>query len=127
MRAVVYRGPFQVAVDNVEDPRVEHPNDVIVKITSTAICGSDLHMYEGRTAARPGMVFGHENLGTVAETGSGATTLTPGARGVMPFNVACGFCKNCLAGTTPFVPTVKPGFAGAAYGYHAMGPDKGRS
>ncbi len=125
MRAVVYRGPFQVAVDNVEDPRVEHPNDVIVKITSTAICGSDLHMYEGRTAARPGMVFGHENLGTVAETGSGVTSLTQGDRVVMPFNVACGFCKNCVAGNTAFCLTVNPGFAGGAYGYVAMGPYKG--
>src|SRR5260370_15746067 len=96
MRAVVYRGPFQVAVDNVEDPRVEHPNDVIVKITSTAICGSDLHMYEGRTAARPGMVFGHENLGTVAEAGSGVTALTHVDLSPMPLNLACGFSKDIL-------------------------------
>src|SRR5260370_9015531 len=100
MRAVVYRGPFQVAVDNVEDPRVEHPNDVIVKITSTAICGSDLHMYEGRTAARPGMVFGHENLGTVAETGSGVTSLTHGDRVGFPFNAASRVAHNRVAATT---------------------------
>jgi glutathione-independent formaldehyde dehydrogenase len=50
MKAVVYKGPFKVAVEDVEDPRIEHPNDVIVRITSTAICGSDLHMYEGRSA-----------------------------------------------------------------------------
>ena len=71
MRAVVYQGPFKVAVEEVEDPRIEHPNDVIVKLTSSAICGSDLHMYEGRTAAEPGIVFGHENMGIVAETGAG--------------------------------------------------------
>jgi glutathione-independent formaldehyde dehydrogenase len=64
MKAVVYKGPFKVAVEDVEDPRIEHPNDVIVRITSTAICGSDLHMYEGRTAAEPGIVFGHENMGS---------------------------------------------------------------
>jgi len=125
MRALVYRGPFDVSVDNVEDPRIEHPNDVIVKITSSAICGSDLHMYEGRTAAEPGIVFGHENLGTVTETGSGVTSLRAGDRVVMPFNVACGFCKNCLAGNTGFCLTVNPGFAGGAYGYVAMGPYKG--
>jgi glutathione-independent formaldehyde dehydrogenase len=51
VKAVVYKAPFQVAVEEVEDPRIEHPNDVIVRITTTAICGSDLHMYEGRTAA----------------------------------------------------------------------------
>src|SRR6201994_4818864 len=125
MRAVVYRGPFEVSVDNVDDPRIEHPNDVIVKITSTAICGSDLHMYEGRTAAEPGIVFGHENLGTVSEVGPGVVGLKQGDRVVMPFNVACGFCKNCQAGNTAFCLTVNPGFAGGAYGYVAMGPYKG--
>jgi glutathione-independent formaldehyde dehydrogenase len=125
LRAVVYRGPFKVAVDNVDDPKIEHPNDVIVKITSTAICGSDLHMYEGRTAAKPGIVFGHENLGTITEIGPGVTSLKQGDRVVMPFNVACGFCKNCTAGYTGFCLTVNPGFAGGAYGYVAMGPYRG--
>jgi glutathione-independent formaldehyde dehydrogenase len=125
MRAVVYRGPFEVSVDNVDDPRIEHPNDAIVTITSTAICGSDLHMYEGRTAAEPGIVFGHENLGTVSEVGPGVVSIKQGDRVVMPFNVACGFCKNCQAGYTAFCLTVNPGFAGGAYGYVAMGPYKG--
>ena len=125
MKAVVYKAPFQVAVEEVEDPRIEHPNDVIVRVTTTAICGSDLHMYEGRTAAEPGIVFGHENLGIVEQVGSGVTSLTQGDRVVMPFNVACGFCKNCVAGYTGFCLTVNPGFAGGAYGYVAMGPYKG--
>ena len=125
MRAVVYRAPYEVSVDNVDDPRIEHPNDVIVKVTSTAICGSDLHMYEGRTAAEPGIVFGHENLGTIVEVGPGVVSLSQGDRVVMPFNVACGFCKNCQAGNTAFCLTVNPGFAGGAYGYVAMGPYKG--
>ncbi|MEG8279372.1 glutathione-independent formaldehyde dehydrogenase [Streptomyces sp. AHA2] len=125
MRAVVYKGPFEVAVEDVEDPRIQHPNDVLVRVTSTAICGSDLHMYEGRTAAEPGIVFGHENLGVVEETGEGVTTLAKGDRVVMPFNVACGFCKNCSAGYTGFCLTVNPGFAGGAYGYVAMGPYTG--
>jgi len=122
MRAVVYKGPFEVAIEQVEDPRIQHPNDVIVRVTSTAICGSDLHMYEGRTAAEPGIVFGHENLGVIEETGDGVTSLSRGDRVVMPFNVACGFCKNCTAGYTGFCVTVNPGFAGGAYGYVAMGP-----
>jgi glutathione-independent formaldehyde dehydrogenase len=125
MRAVVYKSPFEVAVEEVPDPRIEHPNDVIVRVDTTAICGSDLHMYEGRTAARPGLVFGHENLGTVEETGPGVVTLSPGDRVVMPFNVACGFCKNCVDGYTGFCLTVNPGFAGGAYGYVAMGPYPG--
>lgn len=122
MKAVVYKDKFRVAVENVPDPSIQHPNDVLVKITSSCICGSDLHMYEGRTAAQPGIVFGHENMGIVEEVGDGVTSIKKGDRVVMPFNVACGFCKNCLAGYTGFCLTVNPGFAGGAYGYVAMGP-----
>ncbi|MFE1314751.1 MULTISPECIES: glutathione-independent formaldehyde dehydrogenase [unclassified Streptomyces] len=122
MKAVVYKGPFEVAVEEVQKPRLQHPNEVIVRVTSTAICGSDLHMYEGRTAAEPGIVFGHENMGIVEELGEGITSLKKGDRVVMPFNVACGFCKNCVADYTGFCLTVNPGFAGGAYGYVAMGP-----
>ncbi|GGI95239.1 glutathione-independent formaldehyde dehydrogenase [Streptomyces brasiliensis] len=125
MKAVVYEKPFSVTVRDVEDPQIQHPNDVLVRVTSTAICGSDLHMYEGRTAAEAGIVFGHENLGIIEQIGSGVTSLSEGDRVVMPFNVACGFCKNCLAGKTGFCLTVNPGFAGGAYGYVAMGPYKG--
>ncbi|MGP3983352.1 glutathione-independent formaldehyde dehydrogenase [Streptomyces sp. KR80] len=122
MKAVVYKGPFSVAVEEVERPRIQHPNDVVVRVTSTAICGSDLHMYEGRTAAEAGIVFGHENMGIIEDCGEGVTSLKKGDRVVMPFNVACGFCKNCLDGFTGFCLTVNPGFAGGAYGYVAMGP-----
>ena len=125
MRAVVYKRPFEVAIEDVPDPGIEHPNDVIVRIDASAICGSDLHMYEGRIAAEPGLVFGHENLGTVEEVGSGVVNINAGDRVVMPFNVACGFCKNCVAGYTGFCLTVNPGFAGGAYGYVAMGPYSG--
>lgn len=125
MRAVVYEEPFNVGVAEVQRPALEHPNDVVVRVTSTAICGSDLHMYEGRTAAEPGIVFGHENMGIIEEIGSGVTALQRGDRVVMPFNVACGFCKNCTAGDTAFCLTVNPGFAGGAYGYVAMGPYSG--
>jgi glutathione-independent formaldehyde dehydrogenase len=122
MRAVVYQDPFKVTVEDVPDPTIERPTDVIVQITSSAICGSDLHMYEGRTAAEPGIVFGHENLGVVADVGDAVASIKKGDRVVMPFNVACGFCRNCLAGYTGFCLTVNPGFAGGAYGYVAMGP-----
>ena len=122
MRAVVYKQPFEVAVEEVPDPKILHPNDAIVRITSSCICGSDLHMYEGRTAAESGIVFGHENLGIIEEIGPGVKERKVGDRVVMPFNVACGFCKNCLGGFTGFCTTVNPGFAGGAYGYVAMGP-----
>ena len=122
MKAVVYKEPFKVAIENVPDPKIQHPNDAIVKITSSCICGSDLHMYEGRTAAKPGIVFGHENMGIIQEVGSAVKQRKVGDRVVLPFNVACGFCKNCLNGFTGFCVTVNPGFAGGAYGYVAMGP-----
>ena len=122
MRAVVYKKPFEVAVENVDDPKIMHPADAIIKITSSCICGSDLHMYEGRTAAEPGIVFGHENMGVIEEVGSSVKERKVGDRVVLPFNVACGFCKNCLGGFTGFCTTVNPGFAGGAYGYVAMGP-----
>ena len=125
MRAVVYESPFKVSVETVPDPEMQHPNDAIVKITSSCICGSDLHMYEGRTAAEPGIIFGHENMGIIQEVGSAVKTRKVGDRVVMPFNVACGFCKNCQRGFTGFCTTVNPGFAGGAYGYVSMGPWRG--
>jgi glutathione-independent formaldehyde dehydrogenase len=125
MRAVVYKQPYEVSVEEVQDPRIEDPTDVILSITSTCICGSDLHMYEGRTAAEHGIVFGHENMGIIQEVGSGVATLKQGDRVVMPFNVACGFCKNCRAGKSAFCLTVNPPGAGGAYGYVGMGPYMG--
>lgn len=125
MKAVVYKGPYEVSVEDVEDPRLTDPSDVIVRITSTAICGSDLHMYEGRTDAEPGITFGHENMGVVEEVGSGVATVNKGDRVVMPFNVACGFCKNCRSGKSAFCLTVNPPGAGGAYGYVGMGPYMG--
>ncbi|KAJ3748122.1 hypothetical protein DFH05DRAFT_1534074 [Lentinula detonsa] len=129
MRAVVYQKPFSVSVDQVPKPTILHPDDVIVKVTTTCICGrsssffhsplcsrsqivvdSDLHMYEGRTAAEPGIVFGHENMGIVDEVGSGVTLLKKDDRVVMPFNVACGRCTNCEEGRTAFCTIVNPGF-----------------
>ncbi|GLI72169.1 hypothetical protein PoHVEF18_000339 [Penicillium ochrochloron] len=125
MQALNYLGPYQVRVEEVEKPKLEHPDDIIVKVTTAAICGSDLHMYEGRTAAEPGITFGHENMGIVEELGEGVTLLKKGDRVVMPFNVADGRCRNCEEGKTAFCTGVNPGFAGGAYGYVAMGPYRG--
>ncbi|KAK0462585.1 GroES-like protein [Desarmillaria tabescens] len=125
MRAVVYESPFRVTVQDVPKPTIEHADDVIVKVTTSCICGSDLHMYEGRTGAQAGIVFGHENMGIVEETGSGVALLKKGDRVVMPFNVACGRCLNCEEGRSAFCTHVNPGFAGGAYGYVAMGPYQG--
>lgn len=127
MRAVVYNGPHDVSVDDVPDATIEQPTDVVVQITATNICGSDLHMYEGRTDIETGSVFGHENLGTVIEVGDGVQKVRVGDRVVLPFNVACGFCKNCERGWSSFCLTMQPNpaAAGAAYGYADMGPYRG--
>ncbi len=125
MRAVVYNGPRDVAVTEVPDATIEEPTDVVVKITATNICGSDLHMYEGRTDLEPGKVIGHENLGEVVDVGAAVTSISVGDRICLPFNIACGFCKNCVRGLTGFCLTVNPGNAGGAYGYADMGPYDG--
>ncbi|RDH80554.1 aldehyde dehydrogenase [Mycolicibacterium moriokaense] len=125
MRAVVYNGPKDVAVAEVPDAKIEAPTDAIVRITATNICGSDLHMYEGRTSLATGTVIGHENLGEVVEVGSGVVGVSVGDRVCLPFNVACGFCVNCERGLTAFCLTVNPPSAGGAYGYAEMGPYRG--
>jgi threonine dehydrogenase-like Zn-dependent dehydrogenase len=125
MRAVVYNGPKDVSVDEVADATIEAPTDAIVKITATNICGSDLHMYEGRTSLEPGKVIGHENLGEVVEVGSGVVSVKVGDRVCLPFNIGCGFCKNCERGLTGFCLTVNAPNAGGAYGYAEMGPYNG--
>jgi threonine dehydrogenase-like Zn-dependent dehydrogenase len=86
---------------------------------------NNISMYQGRTAAEGGLVFGHENMGVVTEIGSGVTLLEKGDRIVLPFNVADGRCRNCEEGKTAFCTGVNPGFAGGAYGYVAMGPYQG--
>lgn len=112
MKAVIYNGPRDVSVGNVADSKIEKPTDVIVRITTTNICGSDLHMYEGRTSFEPGNVFGHENLGEVIEVGSAVDRVKKGDRVCLPFNIGCGFCENCEKGLTGFCLTCNPGTAG---------------
>jgi glutathione-independent formaldehyde dehydrogenase len=125
MRALVYHGPKNVSVDQVPDATVERPTDALVRITTTNICGSDLHMYEGRTDVEEGKVLGHENMGEVIAVGDGVDRVKVGDVVVLPFNIGCGFCKNCGSGLTGFCLTANPGNAGAAYGYADMGPYNG--
>ncbi|WP_329008354.1 glutathione-dependent formaldehyde dehydrogenase [Micromonospora rifamycinica] len=96
MKALTWHGRHDVRVDEVPDPRIEAPTDAIVRITSTAICGSDLHLYEVLGPyLKPGDILGHEPMGIVEEVGSGVTRLKPGDRVVVPFNIACGHCWMC--------------------------------
>ena len=96
MKAVVWHGTEDVRVDEVPDPVLQQPTDAIVRITSTAICGSDLHLYKVLSMyMEEGDILGHEPMGVVEEVGSEVTQIKPGDRVVMPFNIACGHCFMC--------------------------------
>jgi glutathione-independent formaldehyde dehydrogenase len=125
LKALVYRGPEKMVVEEVEDPRLQAPTDAIVKVTSAAICGSDLHMYEGRTTVETGKIFGHEILGVIDQAGDAVTQLKVGDRVVLPFNISCGCCFNCSRGYTNACLTLNPEGVGAGYGYAGMGPFQG--
>lgn len=126
MKAVVFQGPFKLAVEDVEDPKIEQPGDAVIRITTANICGSDLHPYEGRAPLEAGMVLGHENMGIVEETGPGVNRVKVGDRVSVPFNLACGTCRNCTDGWTSACLRANPsGQPGAGYGYPQMGPYRG--
>src|SRR5688572_7941706 len=88
MKAAVFHKIGDISVENVEEPRIEHPEDIIVKVTSTAICGSDLHIYDGFFPQLKDQVMGHEFMGIVEETGPGVTKIKRGDRVVVPFPIA---------------------------------------
>lgn len=95
MKALVFHRPGHVEVNDVPDPRIEHPQDIVLRVTSTAICGSDLHIYNGFFPQVKDMVLGHEFMGVVEETGSAVTKVAKGDRVVVPFPIACGACFFC--------------------------------
>jgi threonine dehydrogenase-like Zn-dependent dehydrogenase len=99
MKAVTFHGRRDVRVDQVPDPRIQEPTDAIVRITSTAICGSDLHLYEVLGPfIDEGDILGHEPMGVVEEVGPDVKQIKPGDRVVIPFNIACGHCYMCDQG-----------------------------
>ena len=99
MRAMTYRGPYRVRVEEKPDPRIEHPNDAIVRVERAAICGSDLHLYHGMMPdTRVGHTFGHEFIGVVEQIGSSVETLSVGDRVMVPFHISCGTCWFCARG-----------------------------
>jgi threonine dehydrogenase-like Zn-dependent dehydrogenase len=125
MKAIVYNDARDVSVTEVPDAGIEQPTDVLVKVTSTNICGSDLHIYEGRAPLEQGMAIGHEPLGEVIEVGDAVVKLKAGDMVSVPFNIACGFCRNCEKGLTGFCLSVNPEMPGGAYGYPNMGGYQG--
>ncbi len=96
MKAVTWQGARTVSVEEVPDPRIEEPTDAIIRVTTTGLCGSDLHLYEPLAPfMTPGDIIGHEPMGIVEEVGSAVTNLRPGDRVVVPFNISCGSCWMC--------------------------------
>src|SRR5690242_7691296 len=134
-RVVVYKGPGEVAVEAIEYPKLELPDDVVtglgikraaphavvLKLVTTNICGSDQHMVRGRTTAPIGQTLGHEITGEVVEVGDDVLFVSAGDICSVPFNIACGRCRMCNEGKTGICLNVNPARAGAAYGYVDMG------
>lgn len=101
MKAAVFHKIGDISVDNVDDPRIEHPEDIILRVTTTAICGSDLHIYDGFIPQLRDQVLGHEFMGIVEEVGPHVTRVKKGDRVVVPFTIACGSCFFCQQGFHP--------------------------
>lgn len=124
MKAVVWHGTQDVRVEEVRDPEILNPRDALVRVTATAICGSDLHLYNGvMPMMKPGDVLGHEFMGVVEETGQGVTDLRKGDRVVVPFNIACGDCEPCARDRWSLCDNSNPnaGMAERLYGYSCAG------
>lgn len=99
MKALTWHGKRDVRVETVPDPTIQESTDAIIRVTSTGLCGSDLHLYELLGAfLEEGDILGHEPMGIVEEVGSEVTAITPGDRVVIPFNISCGHCFMCDQG-----------------------------
>src|SRR5213082_121176 len=96
MKAVVFHGVGDIRLDDVPEPTIQDPTDAIVRLTASAICGTDLHMVRGTLPGmKSGTVLGHEGVGVVEEVGKGLRNLRPGDRVVIPSTIACGYCAYC--------------------------------
>jgi threonine dehydrogenase-like Zn-dependent dehydrogenase len=124
MRALTWQGNEHVEVTDVRDPVIQEPNDIIIRVTSTAICGSDLHLYGVLGPfLKPGDVLGHEPMGIVEETGPDITHLRSGDRVVVPFNISCGHCWMCRRGLFAQCETTQvrsQGKGAALFGYTSL-------
>jgi threonine dehydrogenase-like Zn-dependent dehydrogenase len=121
MKAVAWHGKRDVRVDTVPDPTIQEPTDAVVRVTSSGICGSDLHLYEVLGPfIDPGDVLGHEPMGVVEAVGSAVTQIAPGDRVVVPFNISCGHCFMCSTGLQSQCETTQVrehGSGAALFGY----------
>src|SRR3954470_14662783 len=112
MKAVCWHGMSDMRVDTVPDPKIADPGDAIIRVTSTAICGSDLHLFDGfMPTMQKGEVLGHEPMGVVEEVGRGVTKLKKGDRVVVPFTISCGSCWFCQRQLSSLCDTPNPNAA----------------
>lgn len=130
MKAVVWQGPGEIEMTEVPDPALRGPDEAIVRLTVSAICGTDLHMIRGTLPGmKPGQILGHEGVGVVEEVGSGVRAFRPGDRVVIPSTLCCGVCSYCRAGYTSQCDRVNPNgpLAGTAFygGPQETGPFDG--
>jgi S-(hydroxymethyl)glutathione dehydrogenase/alcohol dehydrogenase len=112
MKAAVFHKIGDISVDNVDDPKIEAPDDAIIRVTSTAICGSDLHIYDGFFPQLRDQIMGHEFMGVVEEVGPAVTKIKKGDRVVVPFAIACGQCYFCAQGLHPHCEQTNPEYYG---------------
>ena len=120
MKAVSSEGTHKMAVTDHPKPKLQAPTDALLMVTTSGICGSDLHIYDGRTPLERGTVVGHEIMGVIEGVGEAVSSIKKGDRVVLPFNIACGFCFNCHRGHTEACLTMSPEAPHAAYGYAGM-------
>ena len=114
MKAVVFEDVRKVRVDDIDEPSIEEPSDAIVRVTTSAICGSDLHWYHGKAPMAPGEQLGHEGVGTIESVGSAVRNFAAGDRVVMAFNIVCGACWFCKQGQTSLCESFRNLGAGMA-------------
>ena len=108
MKVVSFEGARKMSILDRPKPKLSSPHDAILRVTTSGICGSDLHMYDGRTELKKGTVVGHEIMGVIDKIGDAVESIRESDRVVLPFNIACGYCFNCHRGYTQACLTMNP-------------------
>src|SRR2546421_7207608 len=126
MKAVVFHGIGDIRLDTVREPKLEKPTDALIRITASAICGTDLHFIRGTLSGmKPGTILGHEAVGVVEEVGKDVRNLRPGDRVVVPSTIGCGYCSYCRAGYHAQCDVAHPGGPHAGTAFYGGGESGG--
>jgi Zn-dependent alcohol dehydrogenase len=122
MRVMEWEGnQFHITVKDVARPKIQHPLDAVVRLTTAGICGTDIHIYRGRLTDKPPITLGHEMIDVIDQVGAGVTTLRAGDRVIVYDDTSCGFCDNCIRGLRAYCLTVNPPFEGAYFSIASEG------